>query len=175
MTLFPPQDWPHLQTLLAMGMLPFSAFTALHLGTGLRARAGDREEGGGEEKAQAMQAAKAAASTTTVRQHTCGAPLNKTRAVQAELEEGDVLLIPALWFHFVEHEGAFNVNATLWFASPHSGLPNWRPGLFGCRDPVLVCKLVLAYCVGTMLNLFFWALDSATGMHAARRFVMGGM
>ena len=82
-TLFPPRDWAHLNTFLAMSLHPFETLR----------RASDppaRADGGRSVWTDA-------------------AP------VIADLDEGDALLIPSRWFHFVQHHGAFNVNLTCWF------------------------------------------------------------
>jgi len=37
---------------------------------------------------------------------------------EGTMQEGDVLFLPANWFHYVEHLGEFNVNLQFWFSHP---------------------------------------------------------
>jgi hypothetical protein len=51
--------------------------------------------------------------------------LNNTHPILAELKEGDVLLIPARWWHHVTHKGDVNVNVTFWYRSKELSLLKW--------------------------------------------------
>jgi hypothetical protein len=57
-------------------------------------------------------------------------------AQKAILEEGDVLLLPAFWFHFVQHLGDFNVNVNFWWRQPDMQLSR-TSFLWSCRLAVL--------------------------------------
>ncbi len=114
-TLFPPRDWVHLNTFLAMSMHPFETLRRA-------SEAPTRSDGEPSEWADA-------------------AP------VVAELEEGEALLIPSRWFHFVQHRGSFNVNLTCWFipsTQRKADLVRRSPVGQSCRAPLLVLRLALA-------------------------------
>ena len=98
----------------------------------------------------------------------------KARGYSATLTAGDVLFIPAFWWHHAVHLGTFNVSATRWFDEPRATHPREPPvprhvhlnGLW-----YLMCEpcLDLALCVATWLAAWLlpsWLLthwDWATG------------
>ncbi|MEC8493672.1 MAG: cupin-like domain-containing protein [Planctomycetota bacterium] len=70
----------------------------------------------------------------------------------AELEVGDLLYIPSRWYHFVEHQGAFNVNVTCWFErGPVASGPVVAPRR-SCRSVLKVLRLVSALLLALTLN-----------------------
>jgi hypothetical protein len=55
-----------------------------------------------------------------------------SRAVPVELEAGDVLYLPAYWWHQVESRGEENVNLNFWWLpAVHKQLLNWNQALRG--------------------------------------------
>lgn len=50
--------------------------------------------------------------------------LAAARAFHAELEAGDLLFIPAFWFHTFQHLGEFNSNVNFWWRPEN---PRWNP------------------------------------------------
>ncbi|MEE2959808.1 MAG: cupin-like domain-containing protein [Myxococcota bacterium] len=125
-TLFPPQDWPNLKTILALGLHGMEAFEALH-----------------------QPPLSPAASI-----------LESTNPHVAHLEKDEVLYIPSRWYHFVEHEGEFNINLTYWFKRGPIERVDENiqqlsvPGR-SCRDHLLVLKLSGAMFLAAMFNLFW--------------------
>jgi len=114
-TLFPPRDWVHLNTFLAMSMHPFETLR----------RASDAAT-----RADGARSAWADAAP-----------------VVADLDEGEALLIPSRWFHFVQHRGSFNVNLTCWFipsTQRQADLVRRSPVGQSGRAPGLVLRLALA-------------------------------
>jgi lysine-specific demethylase 8 len=62
------------------------------------------------------------------------------RAWQAELDAGDLLFIPAWWFHTFEHLGEFNANVNYWWR-PERPLWNVVAARQAVVDAVLAAKL----------------------------------
>ena len=122
-TLFPPRDWVHLNTFLAMSMHPFETLRRA-------SEAPTRPDG---ERSVWADAA----------------------PVVADLDEGEALLIPSRWFHFVQHRGAFNVNLTCWFipsTQRQADLVQRSPMGQSSRDPRLVLRLALAMLVAAVTS-----------------------
>ena len=91
--------------------------------------------------------------------HTQGpAALSGTHPHTATLEQDDVLYIPSRWYHFVEHEGDFNINVTCWLSqnpmlsSENTVFPLETPGR-SCDDYRLLLKLICAGIVAAVLNV----------------------
>ena len=78
----------------------------------------------------------------------------------AQLASGEALFIPSQWYHYVDHQGDFNVNVTCWFVaeSPQKTQdqkiihPYEKPGQ-SCRDWRLVSRLVLSFIIALILQL----------------------
>jgi len=93
--------------------------------------------------------------------------LEGTHPTTALLQENDVLYIPSRWYHYVKHEGDFNVNLTCWFkrealrgsSTPGNGIPIPRRS---CSDHRVVIKLVSVFALSTLLNF----LRRFTGMNS---------
>ena len=133
-TLFPPSDWPHLSTFLAMGLLPFSTYFSLLRGMEMgmdveennnnnnnnnnnkseekrRAGQGSRRKGvSGEERHRPSQEGPTERDSL----------LPDCHPQIAMVHPGELLFIPSCWYHFVEHLDNFNLNATYWFAASPS-------------------------------------------------------
>lgn len=145
-TLFPPSDWPKLNTFLAMGLHPFEAYQSLHSQS--------------KQSADQLQ----------------GHLLKDTHPQLAVMDEGEVLLIPTTWFHFVEHEGTFNVNLTCWFTPEERSdstdlstqvkidLPKQSS-----RDYFLISRLLFAFILANLLNLFYRLTRLPLGPWICRR------
>jgi hypothetical protein len=75
--------------------------------------------------------------------------LNETNPYMVILKEGEMLYIPAQWFHFIEHVDALNLNLTYWFGS--SKVPQ-KVGR-STRDVLRVCKLLSAFVLAKVISL----------------------
>ena len=83
--------------------------------------------------------------------------LADTHPVFVHLQENDVLYIPSHWYHYVKHEGDFNVNMTCWFAPQASSTVT---GLDedvsipkrSCSDWSVIIKMVAAFAVSGLIN-----------------------
>ena len=83
--------------------------------------------------------------------------LKGTHPVVAHLQENDVIYIPSRWYHYVKHEGEFNVNMTCWFerealsaeADDDGGITIPQQS---CSDYGVVIKMVSAFVVSVLLN-----------------------
>jgi hypothetical protein len=61
-----------------------------------------------------------------------------------DLQPGDVLFIPAGWYHHFYHDGEYNVNVTAWFTSPQSG-KKWAWKTFWVANPLEAWWFVLKF------------------------------
>jgi len=114
-TLFPPDDWPHLNTLLAMSLHEMDVFFDLHRDKPTKA----------------------------------SSVLAETHPTVADLKPGEALFIPSYWFHFVEHNGPFNLNLTCWFQ--RRGPMAKRPGQ-SCRNVGRILRLAAAALIAGARN-----------------------
>jgi hypothetical protein len=83
--------------------------------------------------------------------------LEGTHPVVAHLQENDVIYIPSRWYHYVKHEGEFNVNMTCWFEREAlSAKADADGGITipqrSCSDYGVVIKMVSAFFVSGLLN-----------------------
>ena len=82
--------------------------------------------------------------------------LEGTHPVIVHLQENDVIYIPSRWYHYVKHEGDFNVNMTCWFkretlAEDANYVNVEIPGR-SCFDWGVMIKMVSAFVVSSLLN-----------------------
>ena len=138
--LFPPEDWKELNTFLAMGLHPLSVYDTLIEST-------------------------SNSSQEALPTH----PLSQTSPYLVQLNEGDLLLIPSQWYHYVVHQGEYNVNMTCWFkASPPiykevEIQDNSASLKQSSRDFRLSLYLIGSFIVATLLNLINHITSSQWG------------
>ena len=122
--LFPPSDWPKLETMVALSLHDLDAYADIV-----------------DDADKVKQLGK----------------LEGTHPVVAHLQEHDVLYIPSRWYHYVKHEGDFNVNMTCWFEREALSTEVEEGGGVtipqrSCSDYAVVFKMVSVFLVSTLLN-----------------------
>ena len=84
---------------------------------------------------------------------------------QAYVKKGEALFIPSQWYHYVEHQGDFNINMTYWFKPilHHTVSESTNHTINGkvikdkprqsSRDFILITRLLCSFCVAMILTL----------------------